>query len=221
MKQENQLQQVIDLIEKTGDKAIVLDGNKPAYVLMGLGDYERLILGKSEVQGLTEDELLDKINREIAVWKSEQEKIKEIEDEYSGLEKDWEPKPTWRDGPSTRSGSLLPPSPRLQGTGRFEDDDIDLMDDRIGRDLTRDEYDFEREVEMDMERDMEKDMDRDRHERFEEDVFGKDIELPLFSAKDEIIPDFDFEDKKKEFEIPGVDDKPKFEEDKFYVEPME
>ncbi|MFA5029676.1 MAG: hypothetical protein WC518_02900 [Patescibacteria group bacterium] len=68
------LKKIVNLIKKTGDKAIILDQNgDPAYVLMTIFDYERLILGKSEVVGLTEDELLDKINREIALWKDSQE----------------------------------------------------------------------------------------------------------------------------------------------------
>lgn len=87
MNQENQLQSIIELIEKTGDKAIVLDKGRPAYVMMRLKDYEGLILGKAGVRGLTEEELLDKINREIAVWKSDQEMLKEIEEEELTLPK--------------------------------------------------------------------------------------------------------------------------------------
>ena len=41
-------------------------------MVLALKDYENLVLGKSEVRGLTEDGLLDKINRDIAIWKSEQ-----------------------------------------------------------------------------------------------------------------------------------------------------
>lgn len=44
---------------------------------MAISDYEQLIFGKSGVAGLTEDELLAKINREIAIWKDTQ-KIQEI-----------------------------------------------------------------------------------------------------------------------------------------------
>jgi hypothetical protein len=67
------LDKIVNLIKKTGDKAIILDHNgDPSYVVMTLGSYEQLILGRSGVQGLTEDELLDKINREIAIWKDEQ-----------------------------------------------------------------------------------------------------------------------------------------------------
>ncbi|MBA3047691.1 hypothetical protein KKC83_05060 [Patescibacteria group bacterium] len=72
---QNQLQKAIDLVKKTGDRLLVFDSAKPdnVYVVMNLKDYENLVLGKSEVRGLTEDELLDKINRDIAIWKSEQE----------------------------------------------------------------------------------------------------------------------------------------------------
>jgi hypothetical protein len=71
---QNQLQKAINLVKKTGDKLIVFDSSKPenTFVVLALKDYENLVLGKSEVRGLTEDELLDKINRDIAIWKSEQ-----------------------------------------------------------------------------------------------------------------------------------------------------
>ncbi len=68
------IQKVIDLIKKTGDKVVIVNENgDPDYVLMSLADYENLVFGKAEVRGLTEGELLDKINRDIAIWKSDQE----------------------------------------------------------------------------------------------------------------------------------------------------
>lgn len=78
---QSQLQQAIDLVKKTGDRLIVFDSAKPdnIYVVMSLKDYENLVLGKSEVRGLTEDELLDKINRDIAIWKSEQDFKEDLE----------------------------------------------------------------------------------------------------------------------------------------------
>lgn len=71
----NQLQKAIKLAKKTGDRIIIFDSAKTdsAYVIMSLDEYEKLIIGGSEVRGLTEDELLDKINRDIAIWKSEQD----------------------------------------------------------------------------------------------------------------------------------------------------
>ena len=64
------LDKIIDLIKKTGDSCIVLDvdGN-PAYVLTTFDRYNNLVLGKQEVAGMTEDQLLEKINRDIACWR--------------------------------------------------------------------------------------------------------------------------------------------------------
>ena len=78
------MQKIINLIKKTGDKAIILDETgEPGFVIMAVGDYENLIIGKSGVQGLTEEELLDKINRDIAVWKDTQE-LRELSiDQYN------------------------------------------------------------------------------------------------------------------------------------------
>ena len=77
-------EKLLNLIKKTGDKAIMLNENgDPGYVIMSVNDYEDLILGKSGVSGLTESELLDKINRDIAVWKDSQE-LKELSvDQYN------------------------------------------------------------------------------------------------------------------------------------------
>jgi len=78
---QDQLQKAINLAKKTGDKLIVFDSSKPenVFVVLSLKDYENLVLGKSEVRGLTEDELLDKINRDIAIWKSDQGEAENFE----------------------------------------------------------------------------------------------------------------------------------------------
>lgn len=72
----DQLQRAINLVKKTGDKLLIFDrtaGNNEIFAVMSLDDYENLALNRSEVRGLTEEELLDKINRDIAIWKSEQD----------------------------------------------------------------------------------------------------------------------------------------------------
>ena len=90
---DNQLQKLIELSRKTGDRLIAFDSeNKTSpYVVMAVDDYEKLAIGMSEVRGLTEDELLDKINRDIAIWKSDKidddsllksDKYSEDEDEF-------------------------------------------------------------------------------------------------------------------------------------------
>ena len=78
---QDQLAKAINLAKKTGDKLIVFDSSKPdnIFVVLSIKDYENLVLGKSEVRGLTEDELLDKINRDIAIWKSDQREAENID----------------------------------------------------------------------------------------------------------------------------------------------
>ena len=66
-------QKITSLIKKTGDKLLILDEKgDPGYIMMSLSAYNGLILAKSDVGGLTEDEFLDKINRDIAIWKDNQ-----------------------------------------------------------------------------------------------------------------------------------------------------
>lgn len=86
---KEQLNRIINLIKKTGDKLVVLDQTTEAsFILMDLKDYEKLILAKSEVKDLTEDELLDKINRDIAIWKVNQSEASDIElDNISSYDK--------------------------------------------------------------------------------------------------------------------------------------
>lgn len=86
------LSKVFSLIDKTGDRCIVLsEENESAYVVMSLNEYERLTIHKSEVAALTEDELLDKINRDIAVWKSRQSADEADSDDYGSVSgrNDW------------------------------------------------------------------------------------------------------------------------------------
>jgi hypothetical protein len=69
-----QLQKAINLARKTGDRLIVYDmqDDDSAFAVMSLDEYEKLTVEKSHVHGLTEDELIDKINRDISIWKSDQ-----------------------------------------------------------------------------------------------------------------------------------------------------
>jgi hypothetical protein len=70
----NQLEKAINLAKKTGDRLIIFDSvrSENAFVVMSINEYEKLVINKNEVRNLTENELLDKINRDIAVWKNEQ-----------------------------------------------------------------------------------------------------------------------------------------------------
>ncbi len=68
----NQLQKVINFSRKTGDRVIVFDSENSdeSYVVMNLSEYEKIVEDKG-VKSLTEGELLDRINRDIAIWKNQ------------------------------------------------------------------------------------------------------------------------------------------------------
>ncbi|MEK7098079.1 MAG: hypothetical protein AAB906_04495 [Patescibacteria group bacterium] len=70
---QNPLQKVLNLARKTGDRIVVFDNENPenTYVVMDIDEYEKILFGRNEVKGLTDNQLLDKINRDIAMWKSE------------------------------------------------------------------------------------------------------------------------------------------------------
>lgn len=62
---------ILNFLKRTGDRAIIADQETDEiFVLMSLSDYEQKIFSNSEVKGLTEDQLLDRINQDIAVWQA-------------------------------------------------------------------------------------------------------------------------------------------------------
>ena len=70
-----QMDKVLDLAAKTGDKVIVMSEHHDPYVVMTINEYEALLHSSSTVDGLTEEQLLNKINRDIAVWKASQDDL--------------------------------------------------------------------------------------------------------------------------------------------------
>jgi accessory colonization factor AcfC len=71
------LKRILDLIKKTGDRYIFDDNQGNSFVILNINDYENLVLKNSPVKNLSEDELLNKINKDIAVWKAVQTEEKE------------------------------------------------------------------------------------------------------------------------------------------------
>lgn len=65
---------LFDLAKKSQSKIIVADQNgEPICVLLPIEDYELLVENGGEVRGLTEGQLLAKINRDIAIWREAKE----------------------------------------------------------------------------------------------------------------------------------------------------
>jgi len=85
----NQLKKAIELSKKTGDRLMVYDLNTSddAFIVMAIDDYEKIALGEKNhpSSNLTDDELTDKINRDIVSWKESQVTEKEdmLDDENS------------------------------------------------------------------------------------------------------------------------------------------
>jgi len=70
----NNLKRILDLAKKTGDKIIVTDSNgEMDFVVMPLRDYEKIVEGEDNIKDLNEEELWNKVDRDIAIWKAEHE----------------------------------------------------------------------------------------------------------------------------------------------------
>jgi hypothetical protein len=83
---------ILDLIRKTGDRYLFEDEQGNIFVTLELNDYENLVLKNSSLANLSEEELLNKINKDIAVWKSSQEEnspdLPELDEERAENEED-------------------------------------------------------------------------------------------------------------------------------------
>lgn len=82
------LKRITSLVKKTGEKVIIFHDDNP-FVVMGLKDYEKIASGCLDLSDLSEEEMMKKINRDIAVWKAGQDKENEqavIEDLQEKIE---------------------------------------------------------------------------------------------------------------------------------------
>jgi len=88
----NQLKRVIDLIRRTGDRCIVVDSESDEVLaIMRLDDYESLLQGTRPIEDLSSQEMLDKVNRDIAYWRScNNDFFEEVKDTEDWDEDDWE-----------------------------------------------------------------------------------------------------------------------------------
>lgn len=89
-----QLKKILDLVNRTGDRVVIYDAASPdtSYVVMNLDAYEGLLGApkkspttvKNDVKDdLTEEDLTDRINREISVWKNQENPVFLSEEEKS------------------------------------------------------------------------------------------------------------------------------------------
>jgi len=115
-----QLKKILNLIKKTGDRVVIFDANEQnnSYVVMDFSRYENMIGEKSEegnvtslsekkelspvnndlsveTENLTEEDLTDKINREISAWKNSKNS--------PALAEDDRPKKAWSIPPQVKN----------------------------------------------------------------------------------------------------------------------
>lgn len=87
----DKLSRLQDLIKKTGDKIVLVsESDDHDLIIMPLSEYEKLIEPAKALKDMDEKELLNRINRDISLWKENQ------------AEKDWEEdelnfNPPWSD----------------------------------------------------------------------------------------------------------------------------
>ncbi len=73
--QNSQINRVIKLVRRTGDKAVIMDNESDSVMmLMDLDAYEKMLENSGRVETLTEEELMDRINRDVAVWRAYNDK---------------------------------------------------------------------------------------------------------------------------------------------------
>ena len=76
-----------DIIELAGGRYIIVEDGQPKYIVMNFDEYKNTVLDRKSVQALTEDELIEKINSDISLWREKQDAEEEpMLDEIEELE---------------------------------------------------------------------------------------------------------------------------------------
>lgn len=77
---QNQLDRIIKLVRRTGDRFVIMDkASDDVMVLMNLNEYENLLNDTAPVEELEEEEMLNKLNYDISRWQDQKNK-KEVAD---------------------------------------------------------------------------------------------------------------------------------------------
>jgi hypothetical protein len=126
------LDRLIDLASRTGDRLIVHNPIEcQDVVIMSIDEYENLIDSRHSVRGLSSNQLLDQINRDISVWRSsvdqdeDWEKTRQLEDEIMDEEIGSMPFGAPWNEPWHRAGEIL--SSRYQSRASHQPDPPDYF----------------------------------------------------------------------------------------------
>ena len=76
-----------NILELAGGRYIIVEDSQPKYIVMNFDEYRTAVLDKKAVQTLTEEELIEKINSDISLWREKQDAEEEpMLDEIDELE---------------------------------------------------------------------------------------------------------------------------------------
>lgn len=62
---------ILDLLRLTGGKYIIVEKDKPTFVLMNFNEYQK-ICARNKIENYSKEELIKKINKDIALWHAAQ-----------------------------------------------------------------------------------------------------------------------------------------------------
>ena len=69
---QNQLDRIIKLVRRTGDRFVIMDKETDeVMIMMNLGEYENLLNDSTPVEDLEEEEMLNKLNHDISRWRDQ------------------------------------------------------------------------------------------------------------------------------------------------------
>jgi hypothetical protein len=64
-----ELSEILNLIEVSGGKYVIVEGGKPKYAIMDMDEYKCLANNQTSLENLSKDELIQRINKDIAIWR--------------------------------------------------------------------------------------------------------------------------------------------------------
>lgn len=175
-------EKIFNLSKKTGDKFIVLPEFGDPFVIVPFREYEKILNFTPDITNLTEEELLDKINRDIAIWKDSQKDFDSdwLPDSFSAEDihqddlpfEENEENEAW-ENPLTKDPFAYEPIPPW-------------LEDEINDENLNDEYNFKPVTAMDLNKDFyeEKKENIENLEKPTEDYLPEPIETPSEPAEE-------------------------------------
>ncbi len=76
---------ILKLLKTTGGKYVIVEDGKPSFVMMSMDEYNKLFKGRKTSES-SERNLIDKINKDIAEWRTGEDERMDYSDLEAGLD---------------------------------------------------------------------------------------------------------------------------------------